>query len=63
MSEEREPYLSDSEIVRAIAGRPLDDAVREQAIRDLRVVPLAELVDDYEFAIRQAGDLGGVELV
>lgn len=48
---------SDSDIVAAIAARELDDADREQAISVLRWA-----VDDYDFAVGQAGDLGGTEL-
>lgn len=64
MSETKPPYVTHSDLVRALAQQPQDDATREQAIHDLRVVSvIAAVVDDYEFAIRQAGDLGGCELL
>lgn len=37
-----------------------DDAGREQAIAGCRI---RDIVDDYAFAVGQAGNLGGVELV
>ena len=64
MSEAKQPYRTNSDLVRALAQQPVDDETREQAIHDLRVVSVIELVvDDYEFAIRQVGDLGGAEIL
>ena len=44
-------------IVEAVAAMPQDDADREGAISSLR-----DLVDDYTFAVGQAGDLSGADL-
>ena len=49
---------TDTELVAAIAARELDDAEREGAISSLQWA-----VDDYDFAVGQAGNLGGVELI
>jgi transcriptional regulator with XRE-family HTH domain len=49
----------DSLFVREVQAMELDDYKREQAISGCRI---ADIVDDYEFAIGQAGNLGGVEL-
>lgn len=45
-------------LVAAVAALPMDDADREGAISSLR-----DMVNDYEFAVGQAGNLGGVELI
>ena len=57
--------LTDTALVQAVAAQPQDDADRESALASLRVPgTFAHLVDDYAEAIlRNAGDLGGVELV
>lgn len=47
----------DSLLVQAVAAMPQDDQERETAISSLR-----DLVDDYTFAVGQAGDLSGAEV-
>jgi len=48
---------SDTAVVRAWNARELPDDVRTRAISSLR-----DLVDDYDFAVGNAGDLGGAEI-
>ena len=65
MSETKPPYVTHSDLVRALAQQPQDDATREQAIHDLRVVSVIEaVVDPEDYALMMnAGDLGGCELL
>lgn len=53
---------SNNELVRGVISWPVDDQAREDAIADLRVGKIAPAVDDYVFAVMQAGSLGGVQL-
>ena len=65
MSETKPPYHTHSDLVRALAQQPIDDATRERVIHDLRVVSVIEaVVDPEDYAqLLVVGDLGGCELL